>query len=154
MLYAVSVDGYSSYLYTVNPLTATTTFIGKICDDCTIIDIAITDDYVMYGLDIHQNVLMNINSVSGKGSIIGSVGLDANHSQDMDYDNTAHKLYLAAYNEITGCGELRIADTNTGMTSLVSQFPNCDEVSGFSCLSPTINFQKEVLPIILKDRGH
>lgn len=153
VLYATSVDGYSSYLYTVNIQTAQTTFLGKIGDDMTLIDIALTDKNQMFGLDIHTDRLFRIDVVTYKGFPIGSIGFDANSSQDMDYDENTMHLYLSAYNRDTRRGELRMADINTGATTLVGVFPNGDEVSAFSFIPSGVKLEYEYLPTIVKAEG-
>ncbi len=73
----------------------------------------------MYGFDLVNDSLMSIDKATGAGTIIGSLGFDANFGQGMDWDSATGQLYLAAFNNGTGQAELRIADTTTGNTALV-----------------------------------
>lgn len=149
-LYASSTNITASYLYTVNLLTGRTTLVGEIKNAPCIIDIAITETRQMYGLDICSDVLVSINPTTAEGKVIGPIGFDANNSQDMDYDETSKKLYLAAYNKITRRGELRLADINTGASTLIGVFPNGDEVECFA-FTEKIILDEGFLPIILKE---
>ena len=68
------------------------------------------------------------------GTIIGSIGFDANSAQGMSFDRSTDVLYLAAYNTYRG-GQLRIADTTTGNTVLVGAFPDSGRSRLFSISS-------------------
>lgn len=150
--YLTSTNGEHTVLYTVDLQTAETTVIGVTTDAPVIIDIAITANNIMYGLDIRTDSLFKIDINTGQVSLIGPVGFDANYSQDMDYDDDHNILYLAAYNRDTFQGELRMADTNTGMSTLVGPFPNGDEIAGFSIVPhpKTITNEEYLIPV-LKD---
>ncbi len=132
-LYVASTSCSHSTLYTIDPDTAALTEIGEITNAPCIIAIA-TDatGQEMYGLDLAGDNLIKIDPATGAGTVIGSVGFDANYAQGMDFEETSGVLYLAAYNNGTGQGELRIADTSTGNTALVGAFPGGDEVDGLA----------------------
>ncbi len=132
-LYAASTNcNGSSTLYTIDPDTGAATEIGSVTNADCLIDIAISpDNDKMYGLDL-SDVLIEIDPATGAGTVIGSIGFDANYSQGMDFEDESGILYLAAYNDTSNQGELRIADTSTGNTALVGAFPNGAEVDGFA----------------------
>jgi subtilisin family serine protease len=137
-LYATTSDlPYgTSVLYTVDPTTANTTVIGTITNALFIISIAMDAQGNLYGLDLNSDVLVKIDPVTAEGTVIGSVGFDAEYAQGLAFDKTNGVLYLAAYNEYYGLGELRIVDTSTGNTTLVGQFPNGAEVDCFAFAAP------------------
>ncbi len=136
-LYASSTDGSSSYLYTVNIDTGATTVVGQITNASTIIDIAINADGQMYGVDVSSDSLVQINPVTGAGAVIGLIGFDADYAQGMDFEEVSGVLYLAAYNATTSRGELRIANTSTGNSVLVGQFPDGAECDALAFTPPT-----------------
>jgi hypothetical protein len=131
-LYAASTDGSTSYLYTINPNTGVLTMVGQITNAPCIIDIAINAAGEMYGVDIANNMLVEINPATGAGTVVGSIGFDANYAQGMDFEEVSGVLYLAAYNTASERGELRIADTSTGNTVLIGAFPGG---TGTDCLA-------------------
>jgi hypothetical protein len=121
-LYAASTDGASSKLYTLQPNTGAATFVGNITGAAGIIALACDAAGQLYGLDISGDNLVLVNAATGAGTVIGSVGFDANFAQGMDFDEADNVLYLAAYNATTSRGELRTADLNTGNTTLIGVF--------------------------------
>ena len=121
-LYASSTNDAQSYLYTVDIASGTATAIGEITNAPTIIDIAINADGEMYGVEISTDNLVQIDPATGAGTVIGSIGFDANYAQGMDFEPVSGVLYLAAYNATAGQGELRIANTATGNSVLVGAF--------------------------------
>lgn len=135
-LYASSTNDAQSYLYTVDLTSGTATAIGEITNAPTIIDIAINADGEMYGMDITNDNLVRIDPATGAGTVMGSIGFDANYAQGMDFEPVSGVLYLAAYNETAGRGELRIADTATGNSVLVGAFPDGAETDALAFTPP------------------
>jgi len=135
-LYASSTDDLSSYLYTVDITTGTATVVGQITNAPVIIDIAINADGEMYGVDISSDSLVQIDPVTGAGTVIGSIGFDADYAQGMDFEEVSGVLYLAAYNATISRGELRIANTATGNSVLVGGFPDGAETDALAFTPP------------------
>jgi hypothetical protein len=120
---ATTVCGISSTLYTIDLLTGAATMVGDMGPDATcMIGIAINSQGEMYGFDVVADTLVSIDKGTGLATTIGLLGYDANFSQGCDFDETLDILYLAAYNNASGTGELRIADVTTGNTTLVGLF--------------------------------
>ncbi len=118
-----SVCGTSSTLYTIDILTGAANMVGVMGSDATcVIGIAVNSSGQMYGFDVVNDSLLSIDKTSGVATLIGSIGYDANYSQGCDFDEVTDTLYIAAYNNASGTGELRIADTTTGNTTLVNLF--------------------------------
>ncbi len=133
-LYASSTNDITSYLYTINIETGAATVVGQITNASTIIDLAINAEGQMYGLDISTDNLVQINPATGAGSVIGSVGFNADYAQSMDFEEVSGVLYLAAYNATTARGELRIANTGNGSSTLIGAFPDNAEVDALAFL--------------------
>lgn len=137
-LYGATTDGADSFLYTIDPTSGEATQVGEVEDVPVLISIAIDEHGQMYGLDIDEDILYRIDKATGAATALGSVGFDANYAQGMDYDLTTGRLYLAAYrmyNEgYDGHGELRIADTETGETTLIGGIGEGDGI-GFLALN-------------------
>jgi hypothetical protein len=129
ILYAVATTCSSSFLYTLDPATGTPSLVGAISNGACIVDIAINANGDMYGVDITSDALISINPNTGAGSVVGSLGVDANYAQGMAFDQASGILYWAAY---TTGGELRIIDTTTGASNLVGPFPGGAEVDSLS----------------------
>ncbi|WP_026199094.1 S8 family serine peptidase [Lamprocystis purpurea] len=119
-----SVCGSSSTLYSVNLTTGEPTVIGPITNGPCIIDIAMSpDNTFIYGVDIMNNVLVRIDPATAAGTVVGSVGVDANYAQGMDFDDASGILYWAAWTSDSGAGEMRVIDITTGNSALVGAFP-------------------------------
>ncbi|MCO5204717.1 MAG: hypothetical protein M9928_06785 [Anaerolineae bacterium] len=118
-MYAASSDCVTSTLYTVDLATGAVTLIGSDASGYCVIDIAISPDGVLFGLDIITDQLVTIDLATGAISPLGSLGFDANYAQGMDFDDSTGVLYLAAYNGGTGLPELHTADTVTGASTLI-----------------------------------
>lgn len=86
----------------------------------------------MFGVDIVNDYLIQIDTATGAGTEIGYIGFDANYGQGMDFKETSGTLYLAAYNGGMGQGQLRIADPATGNSTLVGAFPGGAEVDALA----------------------
>ena len=128
-LYAASTDGTASMLYRLDPATGAATAVGAIDNAPLVIAIAVSGAGDMYGLDVANDNLIRIDKATGAGTVVGSVGFDANYAQGMDFDEATETLYLAAYNNSTGAGELRIADVSTGNSALVGAFQGNAEMN-------------------------
>ena len=132
VMYGSATDGATATLFTIALDTGTTTVVADIANAPYNIDIAIDASGQMYGHDISFDSLIAIDKATGATTVIGSTGFDANYAQGMEFDEEANTLYLAAYNNATGVGELRIADTSTGATTPIGQFPGGAEVDALS----------------------
>ena len=109
----------SSWLYMVNPSTGTPSLVGVITNSPITIAIAINNNGQMYGYDIVNDVMLSINKSTAAGTVLGSLGFDANFGQGMDFDPITGTLYLAAFNNSTFQAELRTANTTTGNTTFI-----------------------------------
>ncbi|MCK4832718.1 MAG: DUF4394 domain-containing protein, partial [Anaerolineales bacterium] len=119
VMYAVSSSGSVNTLYTLDLATGAPTAVGS-ASGGAIIDIAANAAGDLFGVDIVSDELVAVDKETGQVTSIGSLGFDASYAQGMDFDEEAGTLYLAAYNNSTSAAELRIADTGTGATTLVS----------------------------------
>ena len=119
IVYASSTNVGSSSLFTVDLSTGTATLIGPITGSGCNIAIAIDGSGQMYGYDICTDDFWSIDKATAVGTMIGSIGFDANFGQGMDWDPVTDQIYLAAFNSSAFQPELRIADRVTGNTSLV-----------------------------------
>ncbi len=120
VMYAASTDGSTNALYTLDLATGTPTLVGTFGGGFVVIDIAVSSNGQMYGLDIATDSLLSIDKGTGAITSIGSIGFDASYAQGMDFDYATGDLYLAAYNNSNSSAELRLADLATGATTMVS----------------------------------
>ncbi len=135
-MYAASTDCSTSTLYTIDVTSGALTTIGEITNGVCIIDIAINSLGDMYGVDITNDTLVQINTATGAGTVIGSVGIDANYAQGMDFEDVSGTLYWAAYST---AAEMRIIDTTTGNSALVDAFPVGTEITSFAIASDNVD---------------
>ena len=129
-MYMGSTDITTSRLYTIDLTTAVATPIGSGVGQPGLIALAISCNGELYSVDIVQDNLWSINSSTGVGTAIGLLGFDANFAQDADWNAEDGMMYLAAYNNAIGSGELRTANVTTGNTTLVAGWPS-DEITAF-----------------------
>jgi subtilisin family serine protease len=120
-----------SYLYTVNTETAEATRIGGMCSGC-IIAMACDGEGNLYGVNLLGSSFHSIDPNTGVATHIGYLGYTPNYAQSMAWDPKTDRIYLAAFNEETNRGELRIADKITGATELIGAFPGGAEISAFA----------------------
>ena len=115
-------------LYTLNLTTGAATLIGTITapTDPTgtlMIDISVNCEGDLYGHNISDDALYQINPATGAGTARPTHGLAANFAQGMDFDNDTGTLYAFIY---TGTGTNRFGTFNltTGaFTSLSTDNP-------------------------------
>ncbi|SHJ41679.1 Serine protease, subtilisin family [Reichenbachiella agariperforans] len=108
-LYASTETG----LYLVDPVTFSTEYVGYF-GTSNMIGIAMGESGQMYGYTLEDN-LYEIDVRTGAASLVGYIGFDAVFGQDLAYDFKTKAFYMAAYSNANGA-ELRMVDTNTGMT--------------------------------------
>lgn len=111
--------GSGSRLHTIDLNTGALTLVGTITNAPCLIGIAADTSGQLYGYDIANDSLLSIDKATGAGTIVGSLGFDANYGQGMAFDAASGQMYLAAFNNAAFQAELRIADLNTGNTTLV-----------------------------------
>ena len=128
-LYASSTSGDESSIYTIDPATGASTFIGT-TGIPALIDITFDGTGQMYGYDIVNDNSYKIDKTSGTSTLIGSIGFNANYAQGMSWDPVSNNIYLAAFNYSTSAGELRVLDKTTGNTAIIGSLPN--EIDGFA----------------------
>lgn len=119
IMYASSNDLTGSSLYTIDLDRGTATRIGPVTNSPGLIAIAINNQGQMFGVDILLNSLIKINKNTGAGTIVGSLGFNANFGQGMDFDESDNTCYLFAFNNNTFQAELRTCNTRTGLTQFV-----------------------------------
>ncbi len=138
-LYGLTTDISTSHLVTVNTETGAVTDLGSLSGLAGGIDLAYnSDDGMIYIVDLITDSLFRVDPDTLATTLVGSLGVDANYAQGMDYKEESGVLYWAAY---TTQGELRIIDTTTGASALVGVFPGGDEVD---CLAFATGGQSDV----------
>jgi len=113
----------TSMLWTMDTNTAVTTLVGPITNSIAIIDIAFNSLGEMYGIDIATDALVAIDKTTGQGSVIGSIGFNANYASGMAFDLTTDVLYFATIEYFGGFNvvqEMWTVDTVTGAATLIS----------------------------------
>ena len=130
IMYGVSTDINESYIYQIDMTTGAATVIAPTgIPGC--IDIAIDGDGQMYGFDLVGDNSYKIDKETGTSTMLGSIGYDANYAQGMSWDPETDNIYLAAYNNASGTGELRILDRVSGNTEYVGTFGGEIDALGF-----------------------
>ena len=129
IMYGISTNVTESYLYTIDMGMGAATVIGP-TGIAGAIDVVIDGTGQMYSFDIITDQSFIIDKETGMSTLLGSIGYDANFAQGMGWDPLQDVVYLAAYNNTTLSGELRILDRVTGNTTLVGSMG--DEIDGLA----------------------
>jgi len=117
-MYGIATDMTDSYLYLIDPYIAATTIIGWTGIPGAI-DLTADGTGQMYSYDIVNDNAYLISKETAGATLLGSLGYDANYAQGMGWDPMTDVIYLAAYNNATGSGELRLFDRINGNTALI-----------------------------------
>jgi len=118
--------GSQSVLYAVSTVDFSVTLVGTITNEI-IIGLAADSTGVLYGISINGDNLLTINTTTGVGAVVGSLGIDINYAQGIAFDLTNNILYGTLY---TVDGGLYTINTTTGAASLIS--PIGGELDGFA----------------------
>jgi uncharacterized repeat protein (TIGR01451 family) len=119
VVYAGTTSCGTSSLYTIDAPTGAATLVGPVTNGGCLIALAVDGDGELWGYDIIADVLLNIDKTTGAGTVIGSIGFDANFGQGMGWDPETDTLYMAAFNNGLFQPELRSVDRTTGNTTLI-----------------------------------
>lgn len=116
--YLSCYNGTDSLLYRGNIQTGVFTLIGNMGTPF-FIDISMSPEGRLFGLDIDSDSLFEIDTGSASTSLVGGVGLNVNFAQGMDFDPTTGELFAALYLG-GGQGLLASLNTFTGVASTVA----------------------------------
>ncbi len=130
VMYGVTTNcTVASTLVTLDLTTAATTTIGTLPNATCLIDLTyVPETGMLYGVDLVSASLHEIDPATGIDTIVGSLGVDPNYAQGMDYDEVNGVLYWASY---VDSAMLRIIDINTGASAPVGAFTQ-GEVDAFA----------------------
>lgn len=139
VMYALTYEGTTTKLYTVNLATGGLTLVGNsgaylgICLGCS-------TSGVLYTVNLGTDNLGTVDKTTGLFTAVGPIGFNANYAQDMEFDNSDGTMYYAAYNYTTapGQGELRTVDLTTGNTTLIGVFEGNAEIAGLAIVNTTV----------------
>ncbi|MGK0484380.1 MAG: hypothetical protein ACJAQ3_004370, partial [Planctomycetota bacterium] len=84
--YLSDYDGAKSNLFVGDILTGLFTFVGICQSNGIMIDISIDANDNLYGVSVSDDSLHSIDTTTGVGTRIGSIGLPADFAQGMDFD--------------------------------------------------------------------
>lgn len=155
LVYAISLheEGDGSFvLSTMNLDNAVKTSVGKIMQMCAL---AADKNGKLYGIAL-DGVLYEIDKETAMITAIGPTGVTPSSDQSATFDLETGILYWSAYTEQGGA--LYTVDTTTGEATLLSTYPNGEQITGlFVKPAPKkagtpgeiedvyINFEKEAL---------
>ncbi|MFN3554708.1 MAG: carboxypeptidase regulatory-like domain-containing protein [Bacteroidales bacterium] len=123
-MYASGVSDGFSFLYTIDLTSGSATLIGQICDGL-IVGIAADLYGNIYGINLADNNLYQIDSQTGAGIIAGNLGVNINFAQDIGFDRDQNLLYGTLYYQNTphsGTGGLFLISTSTGHATHITGF--------------------------------
>ena len=104
--------------------------IGQMTGPTCMIDIVyIPSENMLYGVDLVTDSLWMIDPETAVASEVGSLGVNANYAQGMDYDEVNDVIYWASYHSIP---ELRVIDRTTGASTSIGAFPSGTEIDSYA----------------------
>ncbi len=136
-LYAAASNGSASQLYTINPGDGVTALVGVITNSMDVRGLAVDSFGRLYGVDIYQDVLLQINPLTGVGRVLGSLNVNLSFDQSLEFDETSGRLYLAA--RTPSRYELRTVNPATGASTLVGPFPSGTQVDALAIAAGSDN---------------
>ncbi|MFT5731404.1 MAG: hypothetical protein ACJA2W_000582 [Planctomycetota bacterium] len=116
--YLSDYDGAKSNLFVGDILTGLFTFVGICQSNGIMIDISIDANDNLYGVSVSDDSLHSIDTTTGVGTRIGSIGLPADFAQGMDFDPVTGQLYAAIYTG-SGAGSFCTLNLTTGQATQV-----------------------------------
>jgi len=138
-MYAGATNGFQSILYTLNLSTAAASLVGTITNCDLLACFAMNCAGELYAIELTDDIVLKINTLTGAGTIIGPFGIDANYDQSCRFDVTTNTLYWFAYNVTLGCGQLRIINLYTGGSTLISTLSGHQITAfGFTAVCPPV----------------
>ena len=117
-----AMDGNGD-LYTIDFVDLTATLVGNTGVSGGVpIGLAIDGSGAAYYYDVVDDNLYSIDLTTGVGTVIGSIGFDANYGQGMFWDKATNTVYMTAFNAgAVFDSEFRSVDLATGATTLINQ---------------------------------
>lgn len=120
IMYALSSNGNTTQLYTVNLITASITPVGSGTGNSLGIWLEIDTAGNAWMADITTDSLYSVNLTSGTSSVIGPLNIDINFAQEVTYDEVNDELVMAAYTG-GGTGGIYRINTATGLASFIGE---------------------------------
>lgn len=117
-----------SILYTIDLESGTATKVGSLGEGL-MISIACDGNGDLWGFEIDNDNIFKIDPETAARELVGSAGFDGKYAQSMAWDPITDIVYLAAFNDVSDAGELRVLDRKTGATELIGPFPGNAEVT-------------------------
>ncbi len=99
-IFMIAYDDWDSKMY-VSDLSLNLTYIGTM-DSTAITGLAMDNAGTLYGIDIVNDALFNINPADASYSMIGPLNLPLDYAQDMGYDAVNDKLYAMLFMDDNG----------------------------------------------------
>ncbi len=127
------IGNYATTLYEINRTTGQAVLFCNLGYTSGLgINLACNDNGTLYFYDIAVDKLFVIDPLNYDKEAIGPATFDMNYSQDMEFDRTTGKLYLAAFGAAAGSGALYKGELSTGTITKVKGFPGGLEMTGFA----------------------
>lgn len=116
-MYALTTDGTTTNLYTLNLSTGALTLVGPTGTTLGIW-IAIDNNGIIYMADIGNDNLYTLNPSTGAATLVGPLGVDISFAQEADVDPVSNTLYMAGYIG-GGVNNIYTVDVSTGTATAV-----------------------------------
>lgn len=150
-MYVVSGNGSVTSLHTLNLTTGALGIIGT-TTDASSVWIVIDNNGIAYIADTVTDELFTMDLTNAQVTLIGSLGINIEFSQEADIDAETNILYMGGYlgNDIQN---IYSVNTTTGAASFISAISNTTELGIFAIEgtpSPLDNFVcEDAFPIVL-----
>jgi len=142
-LFGAGCDGTGAgcHLYTVDPITGAVTEGPEITGidaggGAFLIDIAIDQSGLMYGVEFFSGDFVAIDKTTGAGTSIGNTGLAPAYVQALDFDLSTNTLYWASYDQNL-IGAMYTINLSDGSLTSVGNLANSDEQYAMAIAVPS-----------------
>lgn len=122
---AVAYGAAFDALYEIDPLTGTTTFIGRILFD-NVYALAFDQAGTLFGVSANTQELISISTATGNGALVGGTGVSS------AFDIASRPEDGAMFLADSGTSSLYRIDTGTGATTLVGGYGSFTNVVGLA----------------------
>ncbi len=123
IMYGLSAQGTTvgkSSIYTISEVDGSYTLIGSQWVASALTCIAIDGKGKMYGLNVNDDILYEIDKTDGSVTEVGPIGQSSSgFGHSMDFDKESGTMYLSTFSPSTSTNTLRIVNLTDGSTTEV-----------------------------------
>ncbi|MEA3445718.1 MAG: T9SS type A sorting domain-containing protein, partial [Bacteroidota bacterium] len=130
-MYAVTFDGTTSILNTIDLQTGILTQVG-LTNSEILINLACSAQGELYAVDLVNDMFGSLDKTTGQFTSLFAIGFDASFAQDMEFDRYSDTCYLAGYDGTAQQGVFYMIDVSSSTVTLIDTISGGAEITGFA----------------------